>query len=87
MTKKVLFLPLNTNHVIIFEALIASLKCSYLVLCHDRISEGKQYLTEEILKQKGLLYIHFPQKIQRHPNDNIFKKLIDFLSINKSIDA
>lgn len=85
MTKKVLFLPLNTNHVIIFEAIIASLKCSYLVLCHDRISEGKQYLTEEILKQKGLFYIHFPQKIQRHPNDNIFKKLIDFFKIKIQI--
>lgn len=85
MTKKVLFVPLNTNHVIIFEAIIASLRWNYQILCHDRISEGKQYFTEEMLKQKGLSYFHFPHKIQRAPTDILLKKIIDFFRIKIQI--
>ena len=51
--KKVLFLPFNTNHAMIFDSIIKALHCSYEILCHDRISEGIQFKTEESLKEKN----------------------------------
>jgi len=56
---KILFLPMNTNHVMILKHIIGQLKCDYDVLCHDRLCQGAQYLTENVLEKLGIPYVHF----------------------------
>lgn len=82
---KVLFVPLNTNHILIFHEIIKSLSCEYEVLCYDRISDAKQYHTENILKKKQIPYSHFSKSIVRTPKDNLLLKLINFFKMKKLI--
>jgi len=82
---KVLFLPLNQNHVLIFHEIIKSLNCGYEVLCHDRISEAKQYHTESILREKGVPYRHVSNKIFRSPNDVFFIKVMKFFKLKNEL--
>ena len=82
---KVLFVPLNTNHVLIFHEILKSLSFKYEVLCHDRISEAKQYQTENILKKKQIPYKHFSKTIARTPTDNLLLKFINFFKMKKAI--
>ena len=82
---KVLFVPLNTNHVLIFHEIVKSLSSEYEVLCHDRISEAKQYHTESILQKKQVPYRHFSKTIARTPEDNLCLKLINFFKMKKLI--
>lgn len=78
---KVLFVPLNTNHVLIFESIIKSLRCPYEVLCHDMISDSPQYHTENTLKKLGIVYRHFPGHINRSPSDTLPIKIINCLRL------
>lgn len=82
---KILFVPLNTNHVGIFQNVVRSLRCEYEVLCHDRISEGRQYHTEGTLIHAGMPFRHFPEKVERVISDNFFVKLGDFFKIKRAI--
>jgi uncharacterized UPF0146 family protein len=82
---KVLFVPLNQNHVLIFNVIIKALNCKYEVLCHDKISEAEQYHTENLLKKLGANYRHFYEGIVVSPDDTIIKKIINCYKIKKQI--
>lgn len=82
---RVLFLPFNDNHVLIFDAIIKLLNGDYKILCHDKIAEAPQYHTEALVKQKKLSYMHFPEEMRRSPNDNFFKRFLNILKIRKQI--
>jgi hypothetical protein len=82
---KIAFVPLNTNHVIIFDNVVRHLNITFKMICYDRISESKQYHTEEILNKFNLPYLHFPWKITRSSSDSFFKKILDFFKIRKSV--
>lgn len=82
---KILFVPLNTNHVMIFNSILGSLHCEYEVLCHDRICEAAQYHTETALKKSEIPYIHFSKRVDRSPTDSISLKIINFFRIRKLI--
>lgn len=82
---QILFVPLNTNHVIIFNEILSYLKSTYVMVSHDRISVNEKYCTEELLIQKKIPYIHFDQKIQRSEGDNIVKELVSYFKIKKLI--
>jgi len=82
---KVLFIPLNQNHVLIFQDIIKSLESNYEVLCHDRISEAEQYHTESILKKKEIPYRHFSTEILRSPGDAFLIKVLKFFEMKKTI--
>lgn len=83
--QKVLFIPLNTNHVMIFHSIIKSLRSPYVLLSHDMISDSTQYQTESLLKKIEIPYKHFPKKIYRSPSDSIIAKSINCLKIKKLI--
>lgn len=76
---KVLFVPLNTNHVLIMKDVIDVLPCQYDILCHDRIAGNKVYHTEKALKKNKLRFFHLPRELQRNEGDNILRQLIDYL--------
>lgn len=82
---KVFFVPLNTNHVLIFHEILKSLRCEYEVLCYDKISEAHQYHTESIMRKKQISYRHFSKSITRTPKDNLLLKLINFFKMKKLI--
>jgi UDP-N-acetylglucosamine 2-epimerase len=82
---KVLFLPLNTNHVIIFKSIINALNCKYEILCHDLIADAQHYQTEQMLKKLDLNYIHYPGQIKRSRFDIFFVQIINFFKIKKLI--
>ena len=82
---KVLFVPLNTNHVLIFDAILRSLNCEYEILCHDRVSDAEQYHTENTLNKLGLPFRHFENSINRSPKDNLLLQCINFFKIKKEI--
>ena len=82
---KVLFVTLNTNHVLIFDSIIKSLNCDYEVLCHDRISGAKQFHTENILKNLEIPYRHFSRSIVRSENESFSVKVINFFKMKKEI--
>ena len=82
---KVLFIPLNTNHILIFRSIIESLKCEYEILCHDKISEAGQYHTEKKLNEFGLRFKHFSKSITRSPHDNILAKILNFIKMKTAI--
>ena len=84
--KKVLFIPLNTNHVLIFEPVINRLSCESVVLCHDRISNDQRYHTEQTLRDRNIPYIHFSGKINRDLQENFFSSLLHFFRMQKAID-
>lgn len=83
--EKILFVPLNTNHVLIFSGIMQSLTCGYTAICHDRVSDAPQYHTESILKKKRIPYVHFPEKLERSLKDSILTKVISFLKIRKQV--
>jgi len=83
--EKVLFLPLNTNHVLIFKEVWQSLDCQYEILCHDNISEAKQYRTETLLKELGVQFRFFAKAVNRSEGDNFFLKIVAFLKMKQSI--
>lgn len=83
--KSVLFLPLNTNHILIFKALLKHLDEDYIFVSHDNISEAKQYHTGKMLKSLGLPFLHFPESIDRSLSDNILLKISKFFPLRKSI--
>jgi hypothetical protein len=83
--KTVLFLPLNTNHILIFKTLLESLKEDFIFVSHDNISEAKQYHTSKMLESLGLPFLHFPKKINRSLSDNIFLKILNFFLLRNSI--
>jgi len=82
---KVLFVPLNTNHVLIFQEIFKSLNADYEVLCHDRISGAKQFHTENLLKKMGISYRHFSNGIVRSEDESLFMKIIHFFNMEKEI--
>jgi len=82
---KVLFIPLNTNHVAIFHGIIRSLSCDYAVLCHDRISDSMRYHTEYILRNLEIDYHHFEKRISRSPDDNVILKISKFVKMRRII--
>jgi len=82
---KILFLPLNTNHVLIFQSVLRALKCHYEVLCHDKISDAKQYQTENLLKERGIQFRHFSKVVSRFQSDNFIMRLIAFFKMKASI--
>ena len=82
---KILFVPLNTNHVYIFQGILPFLHFDYEVLCHDRISEDSRYHTENTLKKLHLNFRHFPQSIDRSPSDSFLLKLITFFQMRREI--
>jgi len=82
---KVLFIPLNGNHVSIFKNVIDALKSEYTVLCHDRISDAPYYHTEQTLKTKRIPYIHFERELKRSTRDNLAKQIADFFRMKKLI--
>lgn len=82
---QILFVPLNTNHVIIFNELLPYLRSTYVMVSHDRISGNIKYCTEELLKQKKIPYIHFDRRIQRSEGDSIVKELVSYFKIKKLI--
>ena len=81
--KKVLFIPLNTNHVLIFEPVIDRLSCESVVLCHDRISNDQRYRTEHILQDRKIPYIHFPVEIKRDLQESFSSELLHFFRMEK----
>jgi len=82
---EILFVPLNTNHVSIFHAIILSLDRPYEILCHDRISESRKYRTEELLKKLGLPYRHLQNPVQRSLDDNLLSNVINFFRIRREL--
>ncbi len=82
---KVLFAPLNTNHVTIFHSIAKWLNCEHVVLCHDRISDSFQYRTENLLKPLGIPYMHFPTEMQRSPNDGFGAKVKAFFEMKRQV--
>jgi len=82
---KVLFLPLNTNHVMIFKEVWQSLDCQYEILCHDNISEAKQYRTENLLNDLGITFRFFAKPVARSQDDSLFLKIITFIKMKQSI--
>ncbi len=81
----ILFLPLNQNHVLIFDAIRKGLRTDYEVLCHDRVSEGKQYHTEEALKRLDMPYRHFPETIDVSPRDRLLPRIRRFFQMRRQI--
>ncbi len=84
---KVLFLPLNQNHVLIFHEIIMELNMPYAVACHDRISESRQYHTEKILKEKGISYVHLRNRVVRSENEKLGLRLRHFFQLKKEIES
>lgn len=82
---KVLFIPMNTNHVIIFDSILSLLQCESEVLCHDRITEMDLYHTESILKKLQIPYVHFSKKIDRSQNDFLLYKIVNFFHIKNQV--
>jgi CDP-Glycerol:Poly(glycerophosphate) glycerophosphotransferase len=82
---KVLFVPLNTNHVLIFKAVWEFLDCEYEVLCHDNISDAIQYRTEGLLKKISVRYRKFNRDVIRSEKDNKFLKLKNFFNLRHVI--
>lgn len=53
--------------------------------CHDRISEAKQYHTEELLKRKGIPYIHFANPVPRTEQDRLLLRMRRHLALKREI--
>jgi len=82
---KALFIPLNSNHALIFERILKYIEIDYKILCHDKISEIEHNHTESTLKKFGIPYIHFPKQITRSPSDTIFLKITNFFKMKHTI--
>ncbi len=82
---QILFIPLNTNHVIIFNELLPYLRSTHVMVSHDKISGNEKYYTEELLNQKKIPYIHFDRRIKRSEGDSIVKELVSYFKIKKLI--
>ncbi len=83
--KKILFVPLNSNHVIIFYSITKELKSDYIMLSHDYISESEIYHTEKILKKLNIPYVTFAKKLDRKANKNLLKKIITFVKMKSQV--
>ncbi len=81
----ILFLPLNQNHVLVFDAIRKGLGLDYEVLCHDRISEGKQYHTEALLKRLGMPYRHFPERLNASAGDGLLSRIRRSFAIRRQL--
>jgi uncharacterized UPF0146 family protein len=82
---KILFMPLNQNHVLIFKSILQHLKSDYLVLCHDRISEAAQYHTGALVQKNGLNHRHFPDPVSVTALDPINTRINNALKIRRQI--
>jgi hypothetical protein len=82
---KILFAPLNTNHVHIFESILPWLHTDYVFLSHDNISEAAQYHTGKLMQQKGIKHVGFSQRLDRSPSDWIGSKISKALALKKQV--
>lgn len=87
---KVLFIPLNTNHVLIFRSIIKSLVCNYEVLCHDRLCSAAECYTENALLRLAIPFKHFPRELRHAPQSGLVRQTITFFrqrsAIRKMLD-
>jgi len=81
----ILFLPMNTNHVIIFESVIKELSIKYNFLCHDRLCDGSQYFTEKTLEQREMPFLHFDGRCTLPYNADLISRIKLCLKIKKII--
>lgn len=82
---KAVFLPMNTNHVLIASAIIKHLNTDYEMLCHDRLCFGTQYLTEGILQELQIPYSHFDKRCAIEPTAPFRGQLVSYLGIRKIV--
>ncbi len=75
---KVLFIPLNTNHVLIFRSIIKALRFDYEVLCHDKLCSAAQCYTEDALLKLKIPFIQFPSLIRQEPQSGLMRQMIIF---------
>ena len=85
IVSKVLFLPMNTNHVVILESIIRQLKCYYDVLCHDRLCHGAQYFTENILQKLDIPYVHFDDSCSLSYQSGLMTQLQAYFRIRQIV--
>lgn len=83
--KKILFFPLNTNHVYIFNNIVQYLSSEYLFISHDYISDSPAYHTSQLMEKLKLPFIHFSERVLRKPDDNFFNKFRLFFKLQKVI--
>ncbi len=83
--KSILFLPLNTNHVLIFQTLLKYLDADYIFVSHDNVSESKQYQTGKLLDNLSIPFIHFPKRINRSLSDSTLSRISKFFRLKKGI--
>ena len=81
----ILFLPLNQNHVLVFDAIRRGSNLDCEVLCHDRVSEGKQYRTEEVLRRLDMPYRHFPEELEVSAGDKLLSRIRRFFQMRRQI--
>jgi predicted glycosyltransferase len=82
---KILFIPLNRNHVSIFESITRNLAAENIFLCHDKISESNLYHTQDLLKEKNLTYLEFSRPIVRSMRDSIIRKIVCYFKIRSQV--
>jgi hypothetical protein len=80
---KILFAPLNTNHVHIFESILTWLNTDYIFLSHDNIAEAAQYKTGPLMQKKGIQYLDFSAQLRRSPSVWIGAKISQALFLQK----
>ena len=83
---KILFIPLNKNHVLIFQKIRNYLNFNYEFVCHDRLSESAKYHTEMLMIEKNIPYCHFGYSIKREVYESIFRKINIFFRIKHQIN-
>jgi hypothetical protein len=81
----ILFIPLNSNHVKIFNEIIKTMPGGYDFLCYDRICNAPHFYTESTLKELGLSYKHFSKSISRNSSDKLLKQIMDFFRMKTEI--
>lgn len=82
---EVLFIPLNTNHVRIFEPVCAGLKSSFAVVCHDLVSESDAYRTGRLLVAKDLHPVDFPARVERNPVGSLRERIREARQIGRGV--
>ena len=85
-SSRLLFVPLNTNHVLIMNNIIKHLQIPYEVLSHDKISSSAKYHTENMLKKLNVPFRHFAYTIDRNENENFSLQIYHFFCIKKIIE-
>lgn len=82
---EILFVPLNTNHVGIFEPVFSRLRSPWQVVSHDRVSESAVYHTGGLLRGKGLKPVDFPEAVARSPRGGLARRCAEARRIKSGV--